>query len=579
MIWRSVVGKLWITIIGLVTLVLLSLSLFLTQFFDRFYYQMESKSILNLAHAAKEVLQNSGDQKSALLSISGLVEGENRKLMIISLSESKDAPSPVKEMLMDSRLNPVWQGEEVTIRGNYPVNRNGKINLEDTLFVAIPFNHEEEQKIILIYESLFAVTKTTEGTKNLILYAAGFAIVLTTIFAFFLSTRITKPLLQLRNAADKLAKGNFKSRVNIRSSDEIGALGATFNRMAEQLDESIHMISHEKEKLASILRSMADGVISVDLNMEIKITNPLADKFLFYWQYDVPELPPPLIAMFRECIEQNREIARDIEIKGAVFAAVTSPLYDREKISGAVAVFRDVTNERNMDKLRKDFVANVSHELRTPIAMLQGYSEAILDGVAATDEERNELISIIYDESVRMGKLVNELLDLARMEAGHLQLNPAEIQLNQLITKIKRKYTAIVKERNISLNFNLLAGDDRVFLDEDRFEQVLINLIDNAIRHTADEGEVNVSFSRNEKALQVEVSDNGSGIAPEDLPHLFERFYKGDKARTRGRSGTGLGLSIVKNIVDAHRGHIYVDSEVGKGTKFVISFPQNDEFK
>lgn len=380
----------------------------------------------------------------------------------------------------------------------------------------------------------------------------------------------------MKEAADQIAKGDFKTRVTIRSNDEIGELSSTLNYMAGKLDETVHLLSSEKEKIASILRSMADGVISVDLNMKIKITNPQAERYLFFWQYEADDLPEPLYELFRDSIQRNEEVAKDIEIKGTYLAVVVSPLNDRDGISGAVAVFRDVTNERKLDKLRSDFVANISHELRTPIAMLQGYSEAILDGIAATEEEQRELVKIIFDESVRMSKLVNELLDLARIEAGHLQLVPAKISLNQLLDKIGRKFNGLTRERRIQLTVDKLPGDDTVFLDQDRMEQVLTNLIDNAIRHTPDHGEIRVTPSKKEKILQIEVSDTGSGIDPEDIPYLFERFYKGDKARTRGRSGTGLGLSIVKNIVEAHKGHIYVESTLGEGTSFKIQIPQSD---
>jgi len=380
----------------------------------------------------------------------------------------------------------------------------------------------------------------------------------------------------MKEAADQIAKGDFKTRVTIRSNDEIGELSSTLNYMAGKLDETVHLLSSEKEKIASILRSMADGVISVDLNMKIKITNPQAERYLFFWQYEADDLPEPLYELFRDSIQRNEEVAKDIEIKGTYLAVVVSPLNDRDGISGAVAVFRDVTNERKLDKLRSDFVANISHELRTPIAMLQGYSEAILDGIAATEEEQRELVKIIFDESVRMSKLVNELLDLARIEAGHLQLVPAKISLNQLLDKIGRKFNGLTRERRIQLTVDELPGDDTVFLDQDRMEQVLTNLIDNAIRHTPDHGEIRVTPSKKEKILQIEVSDTGSGIDPEDIPYLFERFYKGDKARTRGRSGTGLGLSIVKNIVEAHKGHIYVESTLGEGTSFKIQIPQSD---
>lgn len=576
MIWKSVVGKLWATIIGLVALVLIALSLFLTQFFDRFYYQQESNDLERLGTAVVQVLSTNSNQSLAFQNVSQLIEGEDRRLVVLDSTDDLTSPTADSDILLDPRVQEGWTGKKVIFRDYFKVERNGENKLVDMLVVAIPYEKNNQKKLVVLYESLTAVTETIKGTKSLILYAAGLGILLTTIFAFFLSTRITRPLLQMKEAADQIAKGDFKTRVTIRSNDEIGELSSTLNYMAGKLDETVHLLSSEKEKIASILRSMADGVISVDLNMKIKITNPQAERYLFFWQYEADDLPEPLYELFRDSIQRNEEVAKDIEIKGTYLAVVVSPLNDRDGISGAVAVFRDVTNERKLDKLRSDFVANISHELRTPIAMLQGYSEAILDGIAATEEEQRELVKIIFDESVRMSKLVNELLDLARIEAGHLQLVPAKISLNQLLDKIGRKFNGLTRERRIQLTVDKLPGDDTVFLDQDRMEQVLTNLIDNAIRHTPDHGEIRVTPSKKEKILQIEVSDTGSGIDPEDIPYLFERFYKGDKARTRGRSGTGLGLSIVKNIVEAHKGHIYVESTLGEGTSFKIQIPQSD---
>jgi two-component system sensor histidine kinase ResE len=570
------VGKLWATIIGLVALVLIALSLFLTQFFDRFYYQQESNDLERLGTAVVQVLSTNSNQSLAFQNVSQLIEGEDRRLVVLDSTDDLTSPTADSDILLDPRVQEGWTGKKVIFRDYFKVERNGENKLVDMLVVAIPYEKNNQKKLVVLYESLTAVTETIKGTKSLILYAAGLGILLTTIFAFFLSTRITRPLLQMKEAADQIAKGDFKTRVTIRSNDEIGELSSTLNYMAGKLDETVHLLSSEKEKIASILRSMADGVISVDLNMKIKITNPQAERYLFFWQYEADDLPEPLYELFRDSIQRNEEVAKDIEIKGTYLAVVVSPLNDRDGISGAVAVFRDVTNERKLDKLRSDFVANISHELRTPIAMLQGYSEAILDGIAATEEEQRELVKIIFDESVRMSKLVNELLDLARIEAGHLQLVPAKISLNQLLDKIGRKFNGLTRERRIQLTVDKLPGDDTVFLDQDRMEQVLTNLIDNAIRHTPDHGEIRVTPSKKEKILQIEVSDTGSGIDPEDIPYLFERFYKGDKARTRGRSGTGLGLSIVKNIVEAHKGHIYVESTLGEGTSFKIQIPQSD---
>jgi two-component system, OmpR family, sensor histidine kinase ResE len=237
-----------------------------------------------------------------------------------------------------------------------------------------------------------------------------------------------------------------------------------------------------------------------------------------------------------------------------------------------------MTEERRLDKLRTDFIANVSHELRTPIAMLQGYSEAIIDDIASSEEEKKEIVKVIYDESLRMGRLVNELLDLARMEAGHITLNKEEVNIDQFIDKIIRKFQGLAKDKGIKLSSN--KNDDTIgflMLDPDRIEQVLTNLIDNAIRHTNKQGSVMLNSISQENGILFEISDSGSGIPEEDLPFVFERFYKADKARTRGRSGTGLGLAIAKNIVDAHQGEISVHSKINEGTTFTFFLPRKTE--
>jgi len=247
-------------------------------------------------------------------------------------------------------------------------------------------------------------------------------------------------------------------------------------------------------------------------------------------------------------------------------------------VRGAVAVLRDETEKTRAEKFRKDFVANVSHELRTPLSMLQGYSEALLDDIAGTAEARRELAQIIHEESLRMGRLVNDLLDLARMES-HVELQLQPLELDYLLRRVQRKFAALCKEKLIDLQVELAEkATSLAQADEDRLEQVLTNLLDNAIRHTREGGLITLrtlpSVLQGKPAVTIEVEDKGEGIPAADLPFVFERFYKADKARTRKRSGgTGLGLAIVKNIVEAHKGQIEVRSKVNQGTVFSITLP------
>lgn len=282
---------------------------------------------------------------------------------------------------------------------------------------------------------------------------------------------------------------------------------------------------------------------------------------------------------FCQVLEEEKEVFDDITVHGRIWALVITPLYAKNQVRGAVAVLRDVTEERRMDKLRKDFVANVSHELRTPLSMLQGYSEALVDGVASSPEDQKEIAQVIHDESLRMGRLVRELLDLARMESGHIRLEPSKVDIPDLVLRVGRKFNTIAKEQGIRLNVEVPNQLPVAWWDEDKVEQVLTNLTDNAIRHTQEGGEVKLTVVDEENEIQLTVEDTGSGIPEEDLPFIFERFYKADKARTRGQSGTGLGLAIVKHIVEAHGGSVNVRSKEGEGTRFQVQMPLDNREK
>lgn len=422
--------------------------------------------------------------------------------------------------------------------------------------------------------------------KQLFVYTGIIGFSLTTFFAFFLFTKITQPLRKLKQAADTIRKGDYSTRVTLRSSDEIGELSQTFNHMAEELNSTILDLQHEKEHLASILRSMTDAVITFDASGQVLLANPHGETVMSRWNgmdWAIDEdmtgasgVPEPLRPIFHTVISEAREVTTRVHVKQQVWSVVMGPLHADSRVRGAVAVLRDVTEEVQLEKLRKDFVANVSHEIRTPLSMLQGYSEALLDDIAASPEERRELVQVIHDESLRMGRLVKDLLDLARMEAGHLPMHRAETDVHELASRVYRKFTVLAKERNIPIEMKLHAMDPILpEADEDRLEQVLTNLLDNALRHSSEGQPIHIRTERMDNEwLWIHIEDHGQGIPSEDAPYVFERFYKADKARKRGPSGgTGLGLAIVKNIIEAHQGHIRVDSILGKGTTFSIALP------
>jgi two-component system sensor histidine kinase ResE len=427
--------------------------------------------------------------------------------------------------------------------------------------------------------------------KHLFMYTGVVGFLLTTFFAFFLLTKITQPLREMKQAADRVSQGDYTTRVPIRSSDEIGDLANTFNQMASELHTLIRDLEHERDHLSGVLRSMTDAVISFDADGGIMLTNPQGRHLLEEWSAvhwgdeDSSDehglVPRPLTENFRAVISGGNELSAKVHVQSGVWSVVMTPLTTADSVRGAVAVLRDVTEEFRVDKMRKDFVANVSHEIRTPLSMVQGYSEALLDEIAASPEERRELVQVIHDESLRMGRLVKDLLDLARMEAGYLEMTFQSLDVNALMSRVFRKFAVLAKDAGIRLSKP--EADSSLVLekgDPDRLEQVMTNLLDNAIRHTSAGAAIRMGARRvhgpRGDVLELTVEDEGQGIPPEDLPYIFERFYKADKARKReikGAGGTGLGLAIAKNLVEAHGGKIRAESEPGHGTVFTITLP------
>ncbi|KAB7708878.1 HAMP domain-containing protein [Bacillus aerolatus] len=587
-LWRSVVGKLWMTILLLVSFVLFFLTILLLEFFENYHASEVEKDLSDTAVKISKVIADHADKKTGMEVAWELVD-EPVHVIIAEDKEtfyySPNDPAPNRlersKVTNDPALSRVFT-DRMKVKTELAVDENSQASRhENSIAIAVPLKMKNgKDGAVIIYQSLEVIKETSHQTTKLILLAAGIAIFLTTIFAFFLSTRITAPLRKMREAATELTKGNFDTKVPILTTDEIGALATSFNQMAKQLNHNIHALNQEKEQLASILSSMADGVITFNRDGAILITNPPAERFLQNWYYEIEkehskEMMPSLVEdLLKQAVETETEKIGEFSFQGRFYVIIVSPLYNAKTVRGAVAVVRDMTEERRLDKLRKDFVANVSHELRTPISMLQGYSEAIIDDIAATEEEKREMARIIYDESLRIGRLVNELLDLARMEAGHISLNLEEVNVPAFIQRVTDKFQGIAKEKQIELTWHIPHEKVLTKLDPDRIEQVLTNLIDNALRHTPEHGMVKVSYELKADGHHVSVQDSGAGISEEDLPFVFERFYKGDKARTRGRSGTGLGLSIAKNIISAHNGNIKVQSKLGQGTTFSFHLPE-----
>ncbi len=587
MFLRSVVGKLWITILILFSIVLAVLLFLLIQFYSDYYTDNIKKKLVEYNQTLTKVFDTYGFNQE-LVNIYFDSNTEKFETIVVlengttfSSVENIDYEKAFQYVKQDPELLAVLQeGSSVTKNFDLPKEFGMDVNSEG-IIIASPFEFGGRKGAIYSFEDLKIIKESTYANIRFIIIAEIIGFLAITVFAFFLVSRVTKPIRNLNKMAHEIAQGNFEQKIPVATSDEIGQLTSTFNQMSQQMNEHITALSLNKEHLSNILSSMIQGVITLNRQGEILVSNKIGDVFIQLSafendqneSFDEQHLPPVLSTLLKKVVDAESLQTSEIKLQDKDWLITMSPLYADHQVYGAVAIIRETTEEKRLDRTRTDFIANVSHELRTPLVMLQGYSEAIVDDVAETQEEKKEMAQIILDEAQRIGRLVNELLDLARIEAGHIVLEKKLVHLVPYLKRIANKFQGLANEGDATIQVKIEPGDPSINLDPDRIEQVLTNLIGNALRYLPSGGRIEISQESQRHGMRFSVKDNGSGISKEDLQFVFERFYKVDKARTRGKSGTGLGLTIAKNIVQAHNGIISVDSEVGKGTTFTFFLP------
>ena len=413
------------------------------------------------------------------------------------------------------------------------------------------------------------------------------AIVLVIIITFLISQGITKPIAEMKKQTEKIAEGNYTGEVKIYSDDEIGQLGQAINDLSFKIKEAQESTESERQRLDSVLRHMSDGVIATDRRGRIVIMNTAALDILNLKSEKVIGIPLLSIlpldekVTFRELLETQQERLIHLEEDGedSIIQCEFSVI-QRESgfISGLVCVLTDVTEQQKIDRERRNFVSNVSHELRTPLTSIKSYTEALVDGAWENKEIAPGFLKVIETETDRMMRMITDLLNLSRMDQNRLGLEKEFINMNELVVHIVSRFEMVLqsepyREKNYRILTDITQRDLWVELDQDKITQVLDNIINNAIKYSPDGGRIIVRLMETHTDIIVSVSDEGLGIARKDIPHLFDRFYRVDKARSRAMGGSGLGLAIAQEVVQLHGGKIWVNSIENKGSTFFVSLP------
>ncbi len=456
--------------------------------------------------------------------------------------------------------------------------------LKEWMGYAVPIRGEEDNAIrYIIYTRLDAgnmQTSLNETTKTIVI-AVAIALFLAAIMSYIFAQTLTGPILALTKGAKNMAEGNWKQSLKVRSRDEIGQLTSSFNDMAEELQKNMQEISKEKNRLEIILHNMSDGVISFANDGEMMLANTAAEDML---QPEKGQLNMTF-SQFIHTFDINSGVYLDIEDEaskkvtfpvGKQFINATfSPYYNTKKdIEGVVVVLQDVTEQKKLDDMRKEFVANVSHELRTPLTTVKSYTETLMDGAVEDKEIAMEFLSIVDSEADRMAFLVRDLLQLSRFDNKQVRLNIVEIEMNEFLQTTVKQNKIHADAKKQELIFTPNPKPVIIYGDRDRVTQVVHNIISNAIKYSLEQARIHIYITEDNNYYKISVKDTGMGITRKDLPRIFERFYRVDKARSRAMGGTGLGLAIAKEIMEGHGGRLTAESEYGKGTTMTMWFPK-----
>lgn len=461
-----------------------------------------------------------------------------------------------------------------------------------TMYRAIrtELRHEGQPVILRLGLPMTMLEQETSKLQRHLAVAIGAAFLMALLLSLWMARNITKPLSDMASVARRLSAGDATIRIQTHAHDEVGLLGDTLNHMTDQLRTKINELSEDRAQLLAMLTSMVEGVMVLDCRGRILQINPALERMFDVRRTEIrgqistevlahPQLNALITTILTNRAGQEDEIVlspggRCLHIETSVAGC------EREHEACAVLVFHDITELRRLEKIRKDFVANVSHELRTPLTSIKGYVEALLDGGKDDPDTAVNFLSIILKQSDRLNLILEDLLELSKIESGRVSFREDPLDLRSLIERTLSMIKPLADKKGHRLASRIDDGLPPIAGDEGRLAQVLTNLLDNAVKYTPEQGTITVTAQRApDQTVELTVTDTGLGIPEQDRPRVFERFYRVDKGRSRELGGTGLGLAIVKHIVEGHGGQVWVEAQAPQGSRFIVRLPISRQAK
>ncbi|MDO4564615.1 MAG: ATP-binding protein [Clostridia bacterium] len=426
---------------------------------------------------------------------------------------------------------------------------------------------------VLIVRNTEHIDSAFDKLNSVLWVMAAFMFPIWIIAGYFSAQRLSKPMRDMTNIAIQVTNGNYDVRANENLKGEMGIFARAMNRMSEEISKTIFQLNSEKRQLSYILSSFSEGVAAIDEFGHLTHYNPALMRMFGTVDVKVPlDLVPDrsIWDAFHAVIDSKepRSLKYDLPGDRMLWISIVPVISDDDACIGAVGLFKDMSEMEKLERMRRDYVANISHELRTPLTAVRGLLEPLVDGMIKDDATKERYYSIMLKEVERLSRLITDMLQLSRLQSGTEYMEVKSFDINILLDDIMQSYKNEAANRGLSLAL-ISQQMPQVISDPDRIEQVIVILLDNAMRYTAQGGNIEISTREDLHFVYVCVSDTGCGISEEDLPHIFERFYKADKSRKEG--GTGLGLSIAKHIMDKLGEELTVESKVNEGTCFQIS--------
>lgn len=578
-------GKLFFASVGLVLVVIVVSGMFLERALKQSLISRIRSELIRHASAGKSLIENSdpqGDLENAPRLARLLSEATETRVTIIRgdgrvLGDSELSPERVSE-LENHRNRPEFRDAMKNGRGI--AERFSETLEQNMLYVSVKYRRSEADGVIRVARSLAEVAETLDQSHLILLAAALIGLGVAVLTSAVTSNTFSRKLRSLVEHAHKMSLGGNPSRVVVQSADELGGLAGSLNRLSEQLEQRLAALTTERDRFEAVLDGMSEAVIAVDQGHRITLLNRAAEVLLnltdnplgntLLETVRVPELHELVSG-----IDDSRELTAEFDLPGLrskrVLARAT-----KQGSGGHIVVLLDVTELRRLEKIRRDFVANVSHELRTPISVIRANTETLLGGALDDRNAAETFLRAMETNAERLSQLIADLLDISKIETGHYHFDIRSVGVRPALDRARESLLSLAGEKGTKITVSA-QEELQALADAGALDQILYNLVDNALKYTPAGGNVAIRAVENEDRVLIEVQDDGPGVAPKHRERLFERFYRVDPGRSRAMGGTGLGLAIVKHLAAAMNGQVGMKSALPHGSVFWVTIPKFGE--